>query len=410
MRALNGFKCPGLLVFVSMLGLAVGCDDDEVDPTSDMSTVLDMSAQDMTDRLDMPGVADMAGGDSSGDDQGEARDMAPDLSPPLCDTVIEVGADAELLFLDDVSVFYEVSTSPAVDTDYTSLTFLFERYSPLPDVGEFELGQGADENFGNCAHCLYMRGPTPELAYFANGGTLITSKDPYGRQLDVNVKNLTLIPVAVDPLTRESTPIADGKCVQVKDFTIDRSFTASGWTCEDARYNDGENCDCECGVPDPDCNGPSCLPGDQACLDGYTPLPVVGCEANEQCAFNPEMMDTVCQAECDWKARTSCNAGACLFSQRNAEEMEPDQCVVSTQRFVNKVVGERCVDEGELNNLQLYCAVDAEGFAMGYCDAIDVCRAVCEQDSECTDPDHTCRRFVGETSLGYCGPAPPEDG
>ena len=48
---------------------------------------------------------------------------------------------------------------------------------------------------------------------------------------------------------------------------------------------------------------------------------------------------------------------------------------------------------------------------MGWCDFVNVCRAICQADDECPDPEHTCRPFVFEEgSLGYCGPEPPEDG
>ncbi len=387
--SIKGLK---LLVYVVLSCSLWACDQDTVEPEPDLATLEDMGG---AGEQDQP--ADMV------------LDMKPDAGPSLCDTTVEVQGDFLLSYSDGVSVEYEVSISPSVDQDTTKLTLLFERYSPFADIGTFELGQGADENFGNCAHCLFMKGAGPERAYFASGGTLTTNADPYSRELDVVVQGLTLIPVEVDGQTRASTPIPGEPCVQVEDFSFQKVFPAPGWTCEESRYLDGQHCDCECGAIDPDCNGPSCLPGDQACLDSYTPLPVVGCEASEQCLFDPETMGSICTASCDWQARTGCaDAGStCLYDQGSGDG---DTCVESSVRFVDRTIGERCVEEGQEGIFQLYCAVDAEGFAMGYCDPIDVCRSICKDDSECSEPGHTCRFFLNEEGLGYCGPEPPEDG
>lgn len=46
----------------------------------------------------------------------------------------------------------------------------------------------------------------------------------------------------------------------------------AAWTCEGARYEDGAQCDCSCGAPDPDCTD--------------TTLEVRGCDAGERCLFD----------------------------------------------------------------------------------------------------------------------------
>lgn len=378
------------LTTMASLILLTGCPgDDQVDPE-------DMTTPDAS-------MADMAG-DLAGDMD---RDQ-PDAMPPqgACDVTVQVSGEFALTYSDSVSVEYEASIAPSVEGTYRNLTILFERYSFGPDVGTFMLGEGtSDENFGNCPHCIFMKGESAAQIYFASGGELTVNEDAYTRELDISVKNLVLVPATVDPMTRASTPIPDAGCVAVEDFSYQRIFPAPGWTCEEERFMDGQACDCECGAPDPDCNGPAfCMPGDQACLDAYTPLPVAGCEASEICIFEPETMGSRCAATCDWEARSPCSDGStCLYEFGTGDG---DICVESPARFADVAIGQDCPSGGLF---QLFCGLE-QGFATGWCDFEDVCRPVCKEDSECTDPDHTCRFFLNEDGLGYCGPEPPEDG
>src|SRR5688572_27540704 len=49
-------------------------------------------------------------------------------------------ADFELTLEDDVSTRYGAALTPRIDRTLSVLEILFERYSPEPDVGTFELG------------------------------------------------------------------------------------------------------------------------------------------------------------------------------------------------------------------------------------------------------------------------------
>lgn len=66
-------------------------------------------------------------------------------------------------------------------------------------------------------------------------------------------------------------------------------------------------------------------------------------------------------------------------------------------------VGEPCT----VTVFQKFCQMEA-GFGKGYRDTHDICRAVCRTDDECTEEGHTCRFFLGEEGLGYCGPVPTD--
>lgn len=332
---------------------------------------------------DMSGEPDLVG------DQGDERDCVQ----------LEATDTWTLPQDTDVSVEYATRVTPNIEGSQRELSLLFERYSPLEDIGTFELGQGQDENFGDCAHCVFIRSDARERAFFADRGTLTTRVDPYSRRADLSVTNLRLVEVEVGEF-RESTPVEGGKCFEVADFSLDRAFPLPRWTCSPDLWKDGQNCQCECGELDPDCNTPSCLPG-MDCTP-QDPLPVQGCEETEVCTYEPISFTTKCFETCDWENRVGCDAGTCLY-ETGIEDGA--LCINEIQRLAPDVaIGEAC----PVSNLQIYCNVN-DGFAEGYCGPANTCRSICERDEDCTEPDHTCRIFSGTgEGLGYCGPEPTD--
>lgn len=347
--------------------------------------------QDMPPEADLPDMA-----------------TAPDLDqadadpPPVECAQVQVTGDWTLDNADDVSIQYDAVISPVVNNQYALLRLLFERYAPGQDTGTFALGpQGTDENFGDCAHCVYLVGQSRGRVYFADQGSLELRQDPYSRRLDAHITGLRLIEVEVDPVTRASTPVPGGGCAQVADFTATGLFPATGWTCAQDKYNDGQSCECTCGAPDPDCDDRTqCPPFDPGCVT-RDDLPLSDCAQGQLCTFDPELESTACTEVCDWAQRTPCPRGACIYSYGVTEE---DTCLDSAERLVEATVGQPCGS----SNYQQFCQVE-DGFAMGYCGPNGVCRAVCGSDQECTEPGHTCRLFLLEGGLGYCGPE-PQDG
>lgn len=298
----------------------------------------------------------------------------------------------------DVDVEYRAPLTPAVGLR-NELSILFERRG-LPEIGTWELGEGgADANFGDCTHCVFI-GLAPDHAYFADRGTLVVREDPYSRRLDVSLSGARLIEVAVDPLTRASTPIDDGECVEVADLDVTALFAPAEWTCGDSAYGDGETCDCTCGAYDPDCDGPiECFPDDPGCTPRDA-LPVADCDAaSEICSFDVEIGTTRCTETCDWRTHDPCLAGTCVPSIG----VDPvDTCFVSGLRLDDARIGEDC----DFDGFQRFCEV-VGGFANGYCDPANVCRPVCSSDSECTIGGESCQLFrTIPGSLGYCGPPP----
>jgi hypothetical protein len=378
--------------------MAGACSDDEPQSNngsdsgvSDSGQVSDSDGSDADDAGDTS-QADASEGDASDGDTGGSGCLQ-----------VEISATMSEAFLDGPVVEYSLEASPAIEGEVRLLSILFERYMTATYVGTFELGTGADDNFGTCAHCLYIRTDTRDRAFFADRGTLVSNSDPYSRRIDLSVSDLRLIEVEVDEETRSSTPVEDGLCIEVADFSHEGVYPPQSWTCPAENYGNGQACNCECGAFDPDCSTSSCLPGDPACSGGPgESLPIVGCEAEEVCVIDPLNQQTMCAETCDWAARTGCTGTAtCVFDSGAGDG---DLCLSDNTRVLSGIeVGESC----PITGLQSVCDVN-EGFAEGYCGPNNVCRSVCESDADCTDADHTCRKFAQDDGLGYCGPVPTD--
>src|SRR5690606_11304521 len=147
-------------------------------------------------------------------------DAAPqDASAPVADAGGDGGSDAGACLrvratswtsegATDVDTEYRTLLAPTLE-GRSQLSILFERYSAASPVGTFTLGpEGSDANFGDCSRCVFV-GISPTRAYFADRGTLVVRRDPYGGRLDVSLTNVRLTEVAVDPFTRQSSSIED---------------------------------------------------------------------------------------------------------------------------------------------------------------------------------------------------------
>lgn len=344
------------------------------------------------------------GADTPPDDAGpDADDDAGDVGdPPKSCTQVSVSEDWALEGATDVSIAYRSVVAPRIQ-GYPLLTLLFERYSPGPDVGVFELGVGADGNYGTCAHCVVMQGSNIERAFFADRGTLEMFEDPYSRRLGARATGLRLVEVEVDPFTRESTPIPDGDCIEIADFEATGNYPLQGWTCDEAQFNDGERCDCTCGAWDPDCNPGQtvCPPGVPDCELRET-LPIVDCAPEQLCTFDPETFAGACTDVCDWAGRADACTGELAVCVYDIGVGDGPTCWNSAERVSAAALGEPCSDN---TIYQQVCNV-VDGFAEGYCGPAGECRPLCQTDEDCPVEDETCRHFAFEGDLGYCGPEP----
>jgi hypothetical protein len=137
-----------------------------------------------------------------------------------------------------------------------------------------DLSMGVQSDFATCDACLLV-GTFDSMGnvirvYYQSGGTLSLSTDPItAKNMMGTISNLSLVEVMIDQMNH-SMPVAGGKCLSLGNVTLNHDAVPNAWTCAHAAYADSTNCDCMCGVSDPDCT--------------MSTLPVVGCTANQVCA------------------------------------------------------------------------------------------------------------------------------
>lgn len=304
---------------------------------------------------------------------------------------------------DDVSVRYAARISPDIEERPFDLLLEMRRFAMSEFTGTFPLGTGPEENFASCARCVSaFFGTTSDRGYFAASGTLSLDVSPFDLELDLVLEDVTLIEVTIgDDLT--STPVAAGDCIHFARVEVQRTFGPPGWTCAEAEYGDGIECDCECGILDPDC--------------GASALPIARCAPGELClplargVIGPFFGDSVCAADCDRAAGRYCPGGqACV------DHAFGDLCIAEPGEI------DRAADLGEACAAgALYCAIDAMGLANGLCDHFSVradgtCRPRCSVDSDCNlAASEVCYVTGADTSggterpFGYCALRHPAD-
>lgn len=149
---------------------------------------------------------------------------------------------------------------------------LYSDFGKANFVGTFDLGSaGQDDNYSTCATCFRILGPNAagdaiEKQWFQTGGSVTFTADPLTGTLEGTVTNLAMTEVTIDD-SFVSTPVAGGSCLSFDALTL--TLIPAAWTCDDAAFNDGATCDCECGGVDPDCS--------------IADAPLTGCDAGQVC-------------------------------------------------------------------------------------------------------------------------------
>ncbi|MEW5848047.1 MAG: hypothetical protein AB2A00_04505 [Myxococcota bacterium] len=335
------------------------------------------------------GPADAGATDAGGDAGVDAgADAGADAGPTcLRVTAPEIAFDR----LDDVSVMYSARLSPSVrqpGPDYLSIQFL--RYADTEFVGTFDLGSGNDSNLSTCAHCVMIfadqldPSAPPGALLFVTAGTLTVAEDPFGLKLRGSLTGARFVEVTVEGETLQSVPVPGGLCVEVDDVNMDFKYVPSTWSCDPARFNEADGCDCNCGTePDPDCFAEE--------------LPVIrGCDVGDTCVLGE------CVETCSAYAPTdACDVGVCTLGW-------PDD--LCTEDPVDAAtLGMPCQSEA------FYCGVQL-GIATGVCDVFDhldgICRVICDSDDDCdTAAFERCFSIMGgETGFkGFCSSRVPND-
>jgi hypothetical protein len=389
---------PGALpCAVLFLLSASGCGDD---PAAPGDAGLDASPPRGDAALDArPDPGDGGGGDGGLD--------APADAPGGC-VQATVPGTWSLVVVDDVSASYSSRISPDIELQPWDLYFESQHVfdpatgGPVELAGTFELGTGADDNYGTCAHCVIaFYGTMRERGYFARAGTLTVAEDPFELDVDVVIEDLELIEVTIDPIDRSSTPVEGGACIRIPRVEIDQTFAPPGWTCGIEEFEDGTECDCECGILDRDCTTPS--------------LPIDGCDPGQLCRptvagpIGPFFGDSVCASDCDRDGGVFCPGAQVCIDHAFGDLCSAD----ATELDRTADVGDRCADGA------LHCAIDAMRISNGYCDlfarADQRCRPRCSVDADCDTGSFERCYVVGsdmssgtEVPFGFCAIRYPE--
>jgi hypothetical protein len=159
------------------------------------------------------------------------------------------------------------------------MVYQFEFYGGIESslAGTFDLKAGNQSNYSTCAICVraFVLGADGMVAkqFFQSGGSITLTQDPLtNKHLIASLTNLQLEEVTVAQQTFVSTPVPGGECANFADYSVDHDRVPNAWTCAKADYDSTTNCNCMCGMPDPDCS--------------IVTAPVAGCTTATPACFN----------------------------------------------------------------------------------------------------------------------------
>ena len=181
----------------------------------------------------------------------------------------------------------------------------------------------------------------------ASEGSDVTTDDTVSETSDIST-----LPVACTPVCSGVEQCVDGVCVPLA--------VPAAWGCAKAAYAAGDNCDCGCGAPDPDC---------------VAGKPVVGCATAASC--NPDGTCPACAVACTGK---QCGPDGCGGLCGNCGDPAKPVCIDGVcQACTPDCSGKDCGDDG--------C-----GGSCGTCGDKQLCKK-----GVCSYPT------ADESCLGHCG-------
>jgi hypothetical protein len=180
-----------------------------------------------------------------------------------------------------------------------------------PELGDASLGSGESTNLATCTHCvLVLEDSDGSLdgsarIFFQSGGLMAVTETDDGDPGRAIVSGLTLVEVTVGE-DGVSTPVEGGACLTLEVGVLEGGFTDE-WTCPPAFYDADDGCDCDCGIPDPDCKdgtqtifgcGPQHPPSDDApgCSPAGECVPPASWTCDEGAFDDGETCDCECGA------------------------------------------------------------------------------------------------------------------
>jgi hypothetical protein len=121
--------------------------------------------------------------------------------------------EVDKLVTSNGAIHFTEITTPVLGGDANDLLAL-EFYDS--NIGDFDLGSGINTNYVSCFQCILAyvdEGSGP--AFFQSAGSIKINKDPTSSMLDVELRDVTLVEVTIDPETFVSTPVIDGSCLHI---------------------------------------------------------------------------------------------------------------------------------------------------------------------------------------------------
>jgi hypothetical protein len=178
--------------------------------------------------------------------------------------------------------------------DGNQLVASFEFYQPMGGAiaaGTYDFSTGMEANYATCRVCLRVIGGTQDNPrfFYPTAGVFTLTSDPIASQTFAGtITGLKLAEVTIDDQDFTSTPIPNGECANIPDFTAAADRIPNAYTCAANTYEDGTNCNCGCDYFEPDCFN--------------TALPTMGCTGQQVCAYD----DTAGTACVDVPANDTC--------------------------------------------------------------------------------------------------------
>jgi hypothetical protein len=328
------------------------------------------------------------------------------------------------------------------------------------ELGEFDLSAEGDDNYATCSRCFLMvtdTGAKVPTFYFQESGSIdVTAIDLEAGTAEFSTSNIVLREVTIAE-GAVSTPVAGGGCVVIQDddFSVASNVPAE-WTCPDGWYEAADGCDCACGAPDPDCDDPeqdvlgcqdgqTCeaglcegIPTDWSCedaafddgancnceCDAHDPdcddvaNPVVGCTGDQVCSPSDVCVDpeAICddlldndedgifdcddETACTGEAACEPGAGAvgvACDANTDCDASDDDPICLSEAQF--DFDGGACSEWCDLADDD--CPADSVCLSLGLPDR-GVCAPTCGDDDDCRDGAHC----LGEAPDTFCLPDP----
>lgn len=139
------------------------------------------------------------------------------------------------------------SLADAVLVDFLELSF------NTHVAGTFTLGESDWGSLVSCPHCVSVF-EDGDREFFAVEGefTVATGSAPLDGRFQAQLSGVVLQEAELDRDTNATVIIEDGDCLVLSDVNVS-ALQIPGWRCASGFYEDGDLCDCGCGIPDPDC-------------------------------------------------------------------------------------------------------------------------------------------------------------